>query len=123
MNPLRHLGTILLLLLSCAAPIMACFAPDAQMTAEERACCRMMQNHCDQLAMPASHDCCLKAPIAIPEAALQSTKLKFRLEATTAVWATSLNASQANNASQSWTQDSEHWPPKSPPAAIDILRI
>ena len=35
-------------------------APDAQMSAAERACCHIMKNECGQMRMPASHGCCQK---------------------------------------------------------------
>lgn len=52
---MHKLGAILLLLVSFVAPAMACMAPDAEMTVEERACCRMMKNDCGQMEMPISH--------------------------------------------------------------------
>src|SRR6267142_2275544 len=38
------------------APVMACLAPDARLTDEERECCREMAGQCDE--MPSSHSCC-----------------------------------------------------------------
>jgi len=59
---LRQLGVLTLLLMISLAPAMACMAPNAQMTTQERACCRMMKGDCGQMEMPASHGCCQKAP-------------------------------------------------------------
>jgi hypothetical protein len=54
---------LVLLLVSCLAPAMACVVSNAEMNTEERACCRMMKNQCEQMDnMPASHGCCQKTP-------------------------------------------------------------
>jgi len=57
---LSHLGTLLLLSIFCLTPVVACMAPEAQMTAAERACCHIMKNECGQMQMPVSHGCCQK---------------------------------------------------------------
>src|SRR2546430_2077671 len=38
---LRQFGVLVLLLVSCLAPAMACMVPNAAMSTQERACCRM----------------------------------------------------------------------------------
>jgi hypothetical protein len=123
---LRQFGAALLLLLSCAAPVMACLAPDARMTAEERACCRVMSAQCGQMAMPASHDCCTKAPNAVLDGALKSNTVQVRPDVCTVSWVASLDVLTVlvqEQSSQGWIQSPQHWPPKSPPAAITVLRI
>lgn len=41
------------------APILACLAPGAQLSAEEMECCEEMAGDCGKSAdMPASHSCC-----------------------------------------------------------------
>lgn len=57
---LRQIGVLALLLVSCLAPAMACMVPGAQMSAQERACCRLMGDQCGQVEMPSSHGCCHK---------------------------------------------------------------
>ena len=57
---LFNLGALLLLNLICLSPVLACMAPEAQMSAAERACCHIMKNECGQMRMPASHGCCQK---------------------------------------------------------------
>jgi hypothetical protein len=57
---LTNLGALLLLNILCLSPVMACMAPDAQMSAAERACCHIMKNECGQMKMPVSHGCCQK---------------------------------------------------------------
>jgi hypothetical protein len=57
---LTNLGALLLLNIICLSPVLACMAPNAQMSAAERACCHIMKNECGQMKMPASHGCCQK---------------------------------------------------------------
>ena len=77
MRCLRQFGALLLLLVSCVAPAMACMAPAAQMTVEERACCRMMKSQCGQTEMPASHDCCKKTPGTLADNAFRTDTASF----------------------------------------------
>lgn len=64
MKRLCQIVALLTLLLTCAAPVMACMNPARSMTDQELDCCRMMHGQCGQSSMPASHDCCHKAPAA-----------------------------------------------------------
>ena len=72
MRILRQFGVLVLLLVSCLAPAMACMVPNAQMSTQERACCRMMKNQCGQMGMPASHGCCQKTPPSVHDNALDT---------------------------------------------------
>ena len=46
-----------------AAPTLACMAPAAQLTAEEKSCCEAMHGKCDEMEMPqSSHSCCQPKP-------------------------------------------------------------
>src|SRR6266436_8687093 len=72
MRFLRQFGVLVLLLVSCLAPAMACMVPNAAMSTQERACCRMMQNQCGQMEMPASHGCCQKTPPNVHDNALDT---------------------------------------------------
>jgi hypothetical protein len=56
---------------------MACMVPDAQMNAQERACCRTMKNQCGQMEMPASHGCCQKTPLSVHDNALDTKTVAF----------------------------------------------
>jgi len=51
---------LLLVVLLLGGPIMACAVRDAQLTADERQCCKEMGGDCGQGAsgMPMSHSCC-----------------------------------------------------------------
>ena len=123
MKTLRQFGVLVLLLASCLTPAMACLAPGAQLTTEERACCRMMQNKCGQMDMPASHSCCHKTPPNVYDKALGAKAVALHPLAITVVWLTS---SELLNPASSVTGCAEHHnysPPESPPSTISILRI
>lgn len=49
-----------MLLVMLGVPAMACLEPDAQLTEEEKACCREMANQCGSMDMPGDHSCCQK---------------------------------------------------------------
>jgi hypothetical protein len=102
---------------------MACVAPDVQMTAEERVCCRMMNSHCGQMEMPSSQDCCKKALSSDHESAVKTDTASFHPAAFVAIWASSFELLAPQGASNGWVQRPEHSPPKSPPSAITVLRI
>jgi hypothetical protein len=120
---LRQLGAILLLLVSCVAPAMACMAPDAQMTIEERACCRMMKSQCGQMEMPSSQDCCKKAAKNLQDTALKTETVSLHPAAFVAIWAASFEVLAPQCASCGVLQRPEHSPPKSPPSATTNLRV
>jgi hypothetical protein len=113
----------LLLLVSCVAPAMACMAPDAEMTVEERACCRMMKSDCGQMEMPASHDCCKKTSGTLQATALKSDSVSVHPVVAVEVRVSSFDLFPPHNATNGWVQRPEHSPPKSPPSTISALRI
>ena len=123
MKIFRHFGVFLLLLLSCAAPLMACVIPEAEMTAQERTCCRMMHNQCDQMRMPDSQNCCAKVPSSVFENALKSDSVRFHAVAAIVIRVSSCDLLTRESVSPAWLQRPEHSPPKPPPTAITILRI
>ncbi len=120
---LRHFGAVLLLLLSCVAPAMACMAPASPMTAEEQACCRMMKSQCGQMEMPASHPCCKKVAADVQANTLKTDTVSFHPAVTAVFWVSSFDFLNAQSASRNWVQRPEHSPPKAPPSAIIVLRI
>ena len=122
MKPLRQLGAVLLLLVSFVAPAMACMAPDAQMTIEERACCRMMRSRCGQMEMPTSNDCCKKALNGVQDVALKPDT-SFNPAAFAAMVVSSLDKLTPEGWSVGRIQRPDHSPPTVPPSAIAILRI
>jgi hypothetical protein len=121
---LRQFGAILLLLVSCVAPAMACMAPNAKMTNEERACCRMMKNDCGQMMdMPASHHCCKKSPQTLGEAALKTNTVTVHPLMFAVLVVASFDLLGPYDAITGWVQRPEHSPPKAPPSTITVLRI
>ena len=122
MKPLRQFGAILLLLVSCVAPAMACMAPDAQMTIEERACCRMMKSQCGQMEMSTSNDCCKKPLKSLQNVALKPD-ISFNPAALAAMDVSFLDKLIPESWSSGRIQRPEHSPPTFPPSAIAILRI
>ena len=122
MRALRQFGVLVLLLASSLTPAMACMLPGAQMSTAERACCRMMQNQCEQMDMPASHGCCQKTPPNIYDNALDAKAVALHPVASSVVW---LASSELNPTTfVTWRiEHRDYSPPKSPPSTISILRI
>jgi hypothetical protein len=120
---LRQFGAVLLLLVSCVAPAMACMSPDAQMTSEEQACCRMMNSQCGQMEMPGSHDCCKKAPSAVHDNALKTDTVSFHPAVFVTFLVSSFDLLAPQAFADGWLPRQEHSPPKSRPSIISSLKI
>lgn len=124
MRLFRQFGVLVLLLVSCLAPAMACLAPDAQMNTEERACCRMMSNQCGQMNnMPASHGCCQKTPPSVRDNALDTKAVTFHPVVAPVIWLAAFDLVNPPPAVAGWVDQPDYSPPKSPPSTISILRI
>jgi hypothetical protein len=123
MRIFRQFGVLALLLVSCLAPAMACMAPNAEMNAQERACCRAMKNQCGQMGMPASHGCCQKAPPGVHDNALDTKVVAFHPAQVPVVCLAAFDLVNPNSAMSRWVEHPDYSPPKSPPATISILRI
>ena len=123
MRVLRQFGVLGLLLVSCLAPAMACMVPDAQMSAQERACCRMMNGQCGQMGMAASHSCCQKTPENVYINAPVAKTASVRPVAVTAIWLTASVLLNPTSVGAMWVDRPEYSPPKSPPSTVSILRI
>jgi hypothetical protein len=123
MKAWRQFGVLILLLVSCVAPAMACMVPDAKMNTEERACCRMMKNQCGQMEMPASHGCCQKTPLGVHDNALDTKATNFHPVAAPVVWLAAFELVNPVSSVNRWVEYADSSPPKSPPATISILRI
>jgi hypothetical protein len=115
MKAFRQFGVLVLLLVSCLAPAMACMVPDAQMSIEERACCRMMKNQCGQIEMPASHGCCQKTPPSVHDNALDTKTAAFHPVAVIAIWLTASELLNPTSAVTGWFEHPNYSPPKSHP--------
>jgi len=122
MRVLRQFGVLVLLLVTCLAPAMACMVPDAQMNAEERACCRAMTNLCGQTQMPTSHGCCQKTP-GVHDNALDTKAMTFHPVMVSVVWLAAFELVNPTSAVAGRLERSNDSPPNSPPSTISILRI
>lgn len=123
MRILRQFGVLILLLVSCFAPAMACMVPAAQMNTEERACCHMMKNQCGQMEMPASQNCCQKTPPSVHDNALATQSTAFQPVMIPIIWLAAPELRNPASTVVGWVQHTDYSPPKSPPATISILRI
>jgi hypothetical protein len=124
MRVLRQFGVVVLLVLSSLAPAMACMVPNAEMSTEERACCRMMKNQCGEMDnMPASHGCCQKTPLGILDNALNTKAGSFHPLVAPAVWLAAFELVKPPSTVIGWIQHPDYSPPKSSPSAISVLRI
>jgi hypothetical protein len=120
---LRQFGALVLLLASSLAPAMACMIPAAQMTAEERACCRMMQNECGQMEMPASQGCCQKTAPNIYDTALTGKAAVLDAVAVPVIWLTPSEFLNPIFSASGRVEPEDSSPPQSPPSTVSILRI
>jgi hypothetical protein len=123
MRILRQFGLLVLLLVSCLAPAMTCMVPNAAMSVQERACCRMMKNQCGQMGMPASHGCCQKTPLGVHDNALDTKATNFHPVAPPVVWLAAFKLVNSTSSVAGWVEHPDYSPPKSPPTTISILRI
>ena len=123
MRALRQFEVLVLLLASWLTPAMACMIPGAQMSTEERACCRMMQNQCGQMEMPASHGCCQKIPPNVYDNALDTKAVALHPVAITVIWLASPELLNPASSVSEWVEHHDYSPPQSPPSTISILRI
>jgi len=82
-----------------------------------------MKNQCGQMEMPSSQDCCRKALNSDGKGALKTETAAFHPAAFVTIWAFSSELLATQSASNGLFHRPEHSPPKSPPAAVTILRI
>lgn len=122
MRIFRQLG-VLVLLLSFLAPVMACMVPNAEMSTQERACCRMMKDQCGQMGMPASHGCCHKTPLSVHENALNTKTVTFCPVVAPITCLAAPELVNPASAITGWVEQPDYSPPKSPPSTISILRV
>jgi hypothetical protein len=123
MRVFRQFGALVLLLVMSAVPAMACMVPDAQMSAQERTCCRMMKDQCGQIGMSASHGCCQKTPQSTQINALDTKAVAFHPVVVLAIWKTAAELLNPTTVIAAWIDRPEYSPPKSPPSTISILRV
>ena len=123
MRALRQFGALVLVLASCLSPAMACMIPDAPMTPEERACCRMMGNQCGEMEMPASRGCCQKTSPNAYENALDTKAVASQVLASPVTWLAAPQRASATISVIEWVELPDYSPPNSPPSTISVLRI
>jgi hypothetical protein len=123
MRILRQFGVLVLLLVSCLAPAMACMVSNTEMNAEEQACCRMMKNQCGQMEMPSSHGCCQKTPLGVHDNALDTKTVTVHPVIATVVWLAAFRIVNPPSTVIGWVEHPEYSPPTSPPSTNSILRI
>lgn len=104
---------------------MACALPDAQMSAQERACCRMMKNDCGDMSMggDSSHGCCRKVSYTADLNAVQAERVTFHPAVFVAAWAVTARLIYPPSSVHVWAPLPEDSPPESPPVSITVLRI
>jgi hypothetical protein len=123
MRYFRQFGTLILLLVTCLAPAMACMNPNTEMSAPERACCRAMKNQCGQMEMPGSQNCCQKVAPSIHDNALDTKVVAFQPAMAPVLWLAAFELVNPPSTVIGWVESPDYSPPKSPPATISILRI
>jgi hypothetical protein len=123
MKTFRQFSVLILLLVSCLAPAMACMVPAAEMNAQERACCRMMKNQCGQMEMPASHVCCQQTPLGVHDNAQDTKVTNFHSVTAPVIWLAAFELMSPTSSITGWVEHLDDSPPKSPPSTISILRI
>jgi hypothetical protein len=123
MKGLRQFGVLVLLLVTSLAPAMACMVPGVQMSAQERACCRMMSTQCSHTEMPASRGCCQKAPASLYDTALGTKAVAFHPVVVRVIWLAASEFANPVSAVIAWIERPDYTPPKSPPSIVSSLRI
>jgi hypothetical protein len=123
MKTARHLGVVILLLVSYLTPAIACVASNARMSAQQSACCRTMGEQCDYPDKPAAHGCC-QATLPGSHAAVLDTKtVTFHPVFTAIVYAALSGLVTSSASATEWVDCPEYYPPDSPSASVSILRI
>jgi len=120
---LRQFGALGLLLMISLAPAMACMVPDAQMTTQERACCRMMKGACGQMDMPASHGCCQKAPRSSFDTAIKTNTTTVYPLVHVVYAMLSLDLFPPDFSIHEWRGRTGYSPPEPPPYIVSNLRV
>lgn len=106
-----------------ASPLMACMLPDADLTVEERECCKSMADDCGQMAMPASHSCCKVVTRQADSYLINSRFPAIHSVSSVTLFVAALEDPVPASPLRANTIFEGHSPPTSPPEAISILRI
>jgi hypothetical protein len=122
-NRVHQFVAILLILFSFTAPAMACMVPDAQMSPEERACCRTMKGECGQMNMAASHGCCQKTPANVSVVALDTKAVAVHPVAVSVARLAVAELVVPRSAPGTRIDSPDDSPPKAPSPTLSNLRI
>jgi hypothetical protein len=122
MRILAKFVTVCMLLL-LGVPAVACMLPGAEMTPEEKACCKEMAGECDEMGMDPAHGCCTRLQHDDVQLLQSTPNARHTLENTGACIAAN-SAGVAPQTTALYTPPAlEHSPPESPPHSFSILRI
>jgi hypothetical protein len=117
------LAVLVLVVSVWASPAVACMLPDADLTGEERECCKSMADDCGRMAMPASHSCC-KVVVRQADAYLINSRFpNVHSVSSVTLFVSTIEHSLPPTLLQANTMFDGHLPPASPPETISILRI
>jgi hypothetical protein len=117
------LAVLVLVVSVWASPLMACMLPDADLTVEERECCKNMADDCGQIDMPASHSCC-KVVVRQADSYLVNSRFPtIHSVSSVTLFVAVLEGPLPVGPLQTNTMFAGHSPPTSPPETISIVRI
>jgi hypothetical protein len=117
------LAVLVLVVSLWASPVMACMLPDADLSAEERECCKNMADDCGRMAMPASHSCC-KVEVRQADSYLINSRFPtVHSVSSVTLFVSAREHSLPATPLQANPMSAGHSPPASPPETISILRI
>jgi hypothetical protein len=119
---ISKLAVLVMMMSVWASPLMACMLPDAELTAEERECCKNMVNDCGQMEMPASHSCC-KVVGPQTDSYVINSRFPTIHPAPAVTLLVAADESPLTNITVASSLYFGHSPPASPPDTISILRI
>jgi len=106
-----------------ASPLMACMLPDADLTVEERECCKNMADDCGQMAMPASHSCCKIVTRQADSYVVNSRFPVVHSVSSVTGFVVPVQAPGPADLLHPNAVFEGHSPPTSPPTTISILRL
>jgi hypothetical protein len=120
---LAKLASAFLLVWLLASPAMACLLPIAQLSPEEKACCRKMAGNCDGMGHNASHSCCQKVQTHNPSfvVAKNLSTSVHRFSATPLNFAHAIHTISAGISASSMSAEYGYSPGHSPPTLPEII--
>jgi len=120
MAELRKFAAMLVALVMVGLPAMACLVSNAQLTSDERECCKQMAGMCGSGPMANSHPCCKTTVHPRNDATVRAAWSPARVMLVAAVVSTS---AEFPIPGRSIAADVAAPPPESPPPVIEVLRI